>query len=44
MFCLSWLTFPARAADITDLICNTAGALVGYGLYRPWKKHLHAWM
>ena len=34
----------ARTADITDLICNTAGALVGYGLYRPWKKHLHAWM
>ena len=34
----------ARMSDITDLICNTAGALVGYGLYRPWKKHLHAWM
>lgn len=34
----------ARTADITDLICNTAGALVGYGLYRPWKKHLRAWM
>lgn len=34
----------ARTADITDLICNTAGALVGYGLYRPWKKNLHAWM
>ena len=34
----------ARTADITDLICNTAGAIVGYGLYRPWKKHLRAWM
>lgn len=34
----------ARTADITDLICNTAGALMGYGLYRPWKKHLRAWM
>ena len=34
----------ARTADITDLICNTAGALVGYGLYRPWKKSLRAWM
>ena len=34
----------ARTADITDLICNTAGALVGYGLYRPWKKYLRVWM
>ena len=30
----------ARMSDITDLICNTAGGLIGYGLYRPWKKAL----
>ena len=28
----------ARTADITDLICNTAGGLVGYLLYLPWKR------
>ncbi len=28
----------ARTADITDLICNTAGGLAGYLLYLPWKK------
>ena len=28
----------ARTADITDLICNTAGGLVGYLLYCPWKR------
>lgn len=30
----------ARTADVTDLICNTAGGLLGYALYRPWKKAL----
>lgn len=34
----------ARMSDITDLICNTAGGLIGYGLYRPWKKALGCWM
>ena len=34
----------ARMSDITDLICNTAGGLIGYGLYRPWKKALGYWM
>lgn len=34
----------ARMSDITDLICNTAGGLIGYGLYRPWKKVLGCWM
>ena len=34
----------ARMSDITDLICNTAGGLIGYGLYRPWKKTLGCWM
>lgn len=34
----------ARTADITDLICNTAGGLLGYCLYRPWKKSLRPWM
>ena len=34
----------ARTADITDLICNTAGGLVGYVLYLPWKRALRGWM
>lgn len=34
----------ARTADVTDLICNTAGALAGYLLYRPWKRALGFWM
>lgn len=34
----------ARTADVTDLICNTAGGLVGYVLYLPWKRALHGWM
>ena len=34
----------ARTADITDLICNTAGGLMGYVLYRPWKKLLRSWI
>lgn len=34
----------ARTSDVTDLICNTAGGLVGYALYRPWKKALTRWM
>ena len=34
----------ARMSDITDLICNTAGGLIGYGLYRPWKKASGCWM
>ena len=34
----------ARTADITDLICNTAGGLVGYVLYLPWKRALRSWM
>lgn len=34
----------ARTSDVTDLICNTAGGLVGYALYRPWKKALVRWM
>ena len=34
----------ARTADITDLICNTAGGLTGYVLYLPWKRALRGWM
>ena len=34
----------ARTADITDLICNTAGGLVGYLLYCPWRQALRGWM
>ena len=34
----------ARTADITDLICNTAGGLAGYVLYLPWKRALRGWM
>lgn len=34
----------ARTADITDLICNTAGGLTGYLLYLPWKRALRGWM
>lgn len=34
----------ARTSDITDLICNTAGGLAGYLLYRPWKRALRGWM
>ena len=34
----------ARTADITDLICNTAGSLAGYVLYLPWKRALRGWM
>lgn len=32
------LPFFNRATDIDDLILNTAGFLVGYGVYRLWKK------
>ena len=34
----------ARTADITDLICNTAGGLAGYVLYLPWQRALRGWM
>ena len=34
----------ARTADITDLICNTAGGLAGYVLYLPWTRALRGWM
>lgn len=34
----------ARTADVTDLICNTAGGLAGYVLYLPWKQPLRRWM
>ncbi len=33
----------ARRSDITDIICNTLGGLIGYLLYCPWKKALRRW-
>ena len=35
------LPFPARATDIDDLILNTLGVAVGYGIYAAagrWKR------
>ena len=33
-----------RTSDITDVIANTAGGLVGYLLYCPWRRALRGWM
>ncbi|MBE6994164.1 MAG: VanZ family protein [Ruminococcaceae bacterium] len=32
------LPFPSRASDIDDLILNTIGVAVGYGLYAACKR------
>ena len=39
------LPFPSRASDIDDLIMNTLGVIVGYGIYaavRGLKRRLHS--
>jgi glycopeptide antibiotics resistance protein len=35
------LPFAVRASDVDDLILNTAGCMVGYGLYRLVKWMIH---
>jgi glycopeptide antibiotics resistance protein len=32
------LPFPSRASDVDDLILNTLGVVVGYGIYAAVKK------
>lgn len=32
------LPFPSRASDIDDLILNTLGVIVGYGIYAAFKR------
>ena len=32
------LPFPSRASDIDDLILNTLGVIVGYGIYVVFKR------
>ena len=32
------LPFPSRATDIDDLIMNTLGVMVGYGIYAAFKR------
>jgi glycopeptide antibiotics resistance protein len=39
------LPFPSRASDIDDLIMNTLGVIVGYGIYAAvsgLKRRLHS--
>ena len=36
-----WGAITARAFDVTDLITNTSGGLVGYLLYRPLGSIIH---
>ncbi len=32
------LPFPSRASDIDDLILNTLGVIIGYGIYTAFKR------
>jgi glycopeptide antibiotics resistance protein len=32
------LPFPARASDVDDLILNTLGVAVGYGIYAAFRR------
>ena len=38
--CIQPFLNPYRAADITDLITNTVGTVIGYFLYRLLREHI----